>query len=243
MPPSISISTAKPARVDLLARGAHLVEHLGDERLTAETGVHAHDEQQIDVAEVRLDRVVGRLGLERETAPHTERGDLVEQRPRIAELDVHGETVGAGLRERVEQAARIVDHQVAVEKEVVCGRSAATTGGPIERFGHVVTVHAVDVQQLDVVGDARDVGREIREVGGENRRRDLHHADVHGYRERSSTRTNMPSVRAADGTSNAPRPCRRHGAPGGSSATKSGSSDAANASTASVSIRVSVHTE
>ena len=32
-----------------------------------------------------------------------------------------------------------------------------------------------------------------------------------GLRERSSTRTNMPSVRAADGTSSAPRPCRRHG--------------------------------
>ena len=42
----------------------------------------------------------------------------------------------------------------------------------------------------------------------------------------------MPSVRAAEGTRSAPRPWRRHGSPGGSSATKSGSSDAANASTA-----------
>ena len=56
----------------------------------------------------------------------------------------------------------------------MCGRSAATTGGPIVRFGHVVTVHAVDVQQLDVAGDPRDVGREVREVGGEDRRRDFH---------------------------------------------------------------------
>ena len=41
----------------------------------------------------------------------------------------------------------------------------------------------------------------------------------------------MPSVPAADGTSSAPRPCIRHGSPGGSLATSSGSSDAANAST------------
>ena len=53
----------------------------------------------------------------------------------------------------------------------------------------------------------------------------------------------MPSVRAADGTSSAPRPCRRHGSPGGATATKSGSSDAANASTPTVSRLVSVHTE
>ena len=44
-----------------LARGAHLVEHLGDERLTAEAGVHAHHEQRVDVVEVRLDRVERRL--------------------------------------------------------------------------------------------------------------------------------------------------------------------------------------
>jgi hypothetical protein len=37
-----------------------------------------------------------------------------------------------------------------------------------------MAVHAIDVQQLDFARDALDVGCEIREVGGEDRRRDLH---------------------------------------------------------------------
>ena len=137
MPPSISISTARPARVDLLARGAHLVEHLGDERLAAEAGVHAHHEQQVDVAEVRLDRVERRLGLEREPdAACRARAISVEQRARIAELDVHGAAVGARVGERLEQrAADCRPSGGSRGTASVCGRSAATTGGPIVRFG------------------------------------------------------------------------------------------------------------
>ena len=46
-----------------------------------------------------------------------------------------GAAVGAGVGERVEELAGIVDHEVAVEKEVGCGRNDFTTGGPIVRLG------------------------------------------------------------------------------------------------------------
>ena len=118
MPPSISISTGSD-RVSISARAAaDLVEHLGDERLAAEAGVHAHHEQQVDLGEVRLHRVVRRLRLERQTDAHAELPDLVEQRPRIAELDVDRATVGAGIGEAGQQHLRVVDHQVAVEEQV-----------------------------------------------------------------------------------------------------------------------------
>ena len=65
-----------------------------------------------------------------------ERADLVEQRPRVAELDVHGAAVGAGVGERVEQHAAGCRPSGGSRGTGRCaGRSAFTTGGPIVRFG------------------------------------------------------------------------------------------------------------
>ena len=93
MPPSISISHARPRASIGGARGAHLVEDLGNERLTAEPGLHAHHEQQVELVEIRLDRCEGGLGLERETGLHAEIADLVEQ-------------AGAGRRARCARCSR-----------------------------------------------------------------------------------------------------------------------------------------
>ncbi len=85
-----------------------------------------------------------------------------------------------------------------------------------------------------------------REVGGQDRRRQLHRGHA---RRRSRTsarrrsRTNMPSVPAACGSRSAPRPYAVHGAPGGGAATNSGRFVAAHSSTPSVSSLVRVHTE
>src|SRR5262245_35317521 len=67
------------ARVDLRACGACLVEHLGNERLAAETRVHTHHEQEVDVTEVRLHGVERSLGLERESGAHVAPADLFDQ--------------------------------------------------------------------------------------------------------------------------------------------------------------------
>ena len=136
MPPSISISTARPCSSITRARPRDLVEHLGDERLAAEAGLHAHHEQQVDLAEVRLDRVERRLRLEREPDAHPERADLVEQRARVAELDVHGAAVGARVGERA-RAGRCGLSTIRWQsrKRSVCLRNDFTTGGPIVRFG------------------------------------------------------------------------------------------------------------
>ena len=101
------------------ARGAHLVEHLGDERLTAETGLHAHHQQHVELAEVRLDRRRrASSGSNDSPARMPEVADLVEQRPRVAELDVDGAAVGTGVGEQRQQHLGVVDHQVAVEEQV-----------------------------------------------------------------------------------------------------------------------------
>ena len=136
MPPSISISTGKPCLVDHGAGGAHLVEDVRDERLTAEPGVHAHHEQQVDLAEVRQHRVDRRLGVQRE--PDADAA--------VAQL---GRTAGAGRRarrgrcsgrrrpRRSRRAARPGCRPSGGSRgrdRCAC-RSDATTGGPIVRFG------------------------------------------------------------------------------------------------------------
>ncbi len=137
--------------------------------------MHTHDEQEVDLPEVRLDCVVRRLRLEGETAPQSERCDLGEQRLSVAEFDVHAEAVRAGLRERVQQPPRVVDHQVAIEEHLGVRTERGNDRRTDRQVGDVVAVHAVDVQQLDVTANARDVGCEVREVGGKDRRRDFHH--------------------------------------------------------------------
>ena len=124
MPPSISISQARPRASISLPHRRHLVEHLGDERLTAPPGVHAHHQQEVDLVEVRHHRVDRRRRVEHEADADVARAQLVEQRARVAELDVHDAAVGAGVGEVGEQHARVVDHEVTVEEQVGVLRAA-----------------------------------------------------------------------------------------------------------------------
>ena len=126
------------------------------------------------------------------------------------------------------------------------------------RFGHEVAVHHVDVQQ---VGDARAPGRprppSSREVGGQDRRRDLHRAHASGTpasiwrgwpresapvtpnESASATQAQDEHAVGAGGLREQERaaPVRRHGAPGGGSGDEVGRArSAAHASTPSVSL-------
>src|SRR5437016_10090037 len=102
-----------------------------------------------------------------------------------------------------------------------------------------MAVHHVDVQQVRLGLDPIDVGGELREVGGQDRRGELHDPDPIDL----VATTNIPSVPAACGSSFAPRPNGRHGGPGGASARRWGNASAIHSSISTVSARVSVHTE
>ena len=125
-------------------------------------------------AEVRLDRGEGRVRLERESGAHPAGPDLVEQRLRVAELDVHGAAVGAGVGEQRQEHLRVVDHQVAVEEQVRVRPQRLHDRRPDRQVRHVVAVHAVDVQQVGGGCDPRHVVGEMGEVGSEDRGRNLH---------------------------------------------------------------------
>ena len=137
--------------------------------------MHAHEEEDVDLLEVRQDRVERGLGVVDEPDAHAVRPHPVEQRARVTELDVHRARVRTGLGEVVEQITRVVDHQVAVEVQVRARPQARTTGAPIDRFGHEVPVHHVDVEQVGLRPDPVHLRGELREVRREDRRCDLSH--------------------------------------------------------------------
>ena len=87
-------------------------------------------------------------GLSTRPTPHAERPQLVEQRARVAELDVHDAAVGAGVGEVVEQHAGVVDHEVAVEEQVGVRAQRLHDRRADREVGHEVAVHHVDVQEV-----------------------------------------------------------------------------------------------
>ncbi len=86
--------------------------------------------------------------------------------------------VGTGVGERREQDLRVVDHEVAVEEQVGVLAQRLDHRRADGEVRHVMPVHAVDVKEVGDRRDARDVGREAREVRGEDRRRDFHPAEA-----------------------------------------------------------------
>ena len=219
---AVDLDLARQAAfVDELARGAHLVEHLGDERLTAETGLARSSPSSRSISP-RYGSTAsnGVVRLERQAGAHAERADLVEQRrgDRRARC---ARCIRRRRRRRSSRSStsRVVDHQVAVEEEVGVRAQRLHDRRADREVRHVVPVHAVDVQEIGGRRDPRDVVGEVREVGGEDRGRDLHRHRSYRPRSRSSTRTNMPSVRGV-GRAAAARRARAVAtvAPGGVSA-------------------------
>ena len=111
----------------------HLVEHLGHEALAAEPGLDAHHQQRVEVRQhldVGLDR---RARLDRQPGPGAGRAQVARPGATGSRggLDVEGHVVRAGLGVAERPPVGVVDHQVAVERQV--GRRAAAPSPPAGR--------------------------------------------------------------------------------------------------------------
>ena len=142
--------------------------------LPAEAGIHRHHQDEVDIGGDLFDRRHRRRRVEDHAGLGAELLDLRDGAMQVRQhLDVHRHHVRAGIDERLDVAIGIADHQVHVERQR--GRLAQRlhdrhADGDV---GHEVSVHHVDV---DLIGAAArrggDLGAEVREVRGENRRRE-----------------------------------------------------------------------
>ena len=116
----------------------------------------------------------GVSGLSTRPDAHVALAQRVEEGPRVAELHVHDAAVGARIGEVLEEHRRVVDHEMAVEEQLGALAERAHDDRPDGEVGHEMAVHHVDVQEVGRLGHPLDLGREVRKVGGQDRRRKFH---------------------------------------------------------------------
>ena len=156
------------ARIEHLAQGGDLRLHRCDVGLSAEAGVHRHDEHHLDQVEHVLDgrdrrrRVEGDGGARPEIT-HTRQGSVEVGR----RLGVDDEEIAAGVDVLGRQQVRVGDHEVRLEPHVGVGPAGGDHVGSEREIRHEVAVHDVP---LDAIGagfaQPSTLLAEVGEVGG-----------------------------------------------------------------------------
>ncbi len=170
-----------------------------DVRLSAEPGVHRHHQHQVHEREDLGDRLHRGRGVQRHARPDAALADLLDRPVQVRTgFHVHGEVVGAGLREGVHVPLRVLDHQVHVDRERGRALRRRRDHGADGDVGDEVPVHHVHV---DPVGPAllglADLLAQAGEVGRKDGGRDQQGA--HRPSSRRMTRTpEAPAITAAE---------------------------------------------
>ena len=89
------------------------------EALSTETRLHRHDEHEVHLGEVGLDRFGRCAGVEHDAVLAAERVDAREGGGVVVSgLDVDADEFGSGFGEGFDVAVRLVEHEVNVEEEL-----------------------------------------------------------------------------------------------------------------------------
>ena len=133
--------------------------------MSAEAGLHCHDQDEIDVLEKRKDRICGCAGIEHNTALAAELTYFSESREVIVvRLDVDADEVGPGFREGFHIAVRFREHEMGVEKHLVSriakGRNRCWTKGEIrdEVAVHNIHVKPFEAKRFNGAGARGEIG-------------------------------------------------------------------------------------
>jgi hypothetical protein len=165
-PPSLAAGVAQCD--ELLQLG----QHVAAKWLAAETGLHGHDQHQIDLVEQRLDRAGRRVGIKHDPALAAERANAGEcGGVVVSRLDVDADKIGPGLGKWLDIAMGFVEHEVHVEENFHTGAAQGGNGfWPKSEIRHEMAVHDVDMQprKAEIGGDPR-AGGEVGVIAGKER--------------------------------------------------------------------------
>ena len=125
-----------------------LRQHIAAEGLSAEAGLHGHDQHEVNVGQEVAHRLGGGVGIEDDAVEAAEGADLREQGAMVeARFDVEADQLCAGGCEGFGVALGFVEHEVHVEEKT--GDLAAEFGDHLRaegEVGHKVPVHDVEMQ-------------------------------------------------------------------------------------------------
>jgi len=170
----------EPGLLDRLADASDLREHLGTEGLTAEPRKNGHAQHQVDLGQVGLDGLEGRVGIGRQSDPEPEASHLGDQRRRATYLDVDGAPVRPGVAEGGQVPPGVTEHQVRVEEQCRVATEGGHHRGTDGQVGHEVPVHHIDVEPLARRCHGGGGGGQVAKVGREDRRSHVRHGRRHG---------------------------------------------------------------
>ena len=152
----------------------HLVGGGRDIRLTTESGIDAHQEQQIEVGHYLLDQRQRARWIERKTSHHP---PFPNRRQVPLHMDrrlrMEGEHAHAEVGVLGDVPLRLHHHEVHIEGRVGELPERLDERGPKREVGDEAPIHHIDVQPLRATGQGRfDLFTELSEIGREETGRD-----------------------------------------------------------------------
>ena len=177
MPPSISIGAAAlPARSSSARTSRTLDSLRGMNVWPPKPGLTDMTSTKSTSPAICFEGADRRRRIEDDARLDAERLDRVHRAVQVRQhFDVHRHHRRAGVRERLDVAVRVLDHQVHVERHPRDALERPHDRRADRDVRHEMAVHHVDVNEIGAAAlDRRDRVAERREVGGEDRRRDLH---------------------------------------------------------------------
>ena len=157
-----------------------LAEHVRHHFLSAEAGIHGHDEHLLNPVEERPERFFPGLRTQGDAGLRARCVDRVDQRVRVAcRLEVEHHRIRPRLRKDAHKRFGIIHHQVHVDGRV---RKAFPDGreqrGPKRQVRHKMSVHDV---QMDPSASGPDHARKLllqpHRIRGQYGRRNFNHTD------------------------------------------------------------------
>jgi len=172
------IDAAVHAQETVQSRAVDRFAHRGDpglgpfeERLSASPRLHRHDQRHVHFGQRVEKRRKCCAGLDREPGAEPARPDRAERLHGIGNrLEVHDQVVRPGVRERVEEAQGLHDHEVDVERERGQAAHRPDQNRTKRNVRHELAVHDVHVEEVGAgARDGRDLVAQPREIRGEDR--------------------------------------------------------------------------
>ena len=154
------------------AQLADFLQGMRNERLPAEAGIDAHEQDDVEVLEDVLQGVDGRMGIEGNACLHACRLDLLDGAVQMGgRLSVDGKDVGTRAGECLNVAFGLDNHQMDVQGFAGCLFYVLHNRQAVGDVGDENAVHDVEVEPIGIAAvDHFDVSAQMEEVGREQGR-------------------------------------------------------------------------
>ncbi|VTR65137.1 hypothetical protein DESC_290207 [Desulfosarcina cetonica] len=172
------------ARLDHGLELNHLVEDRGDEFLTAEAWIDAHDHDEVQIGKNPLQGFHGGRRVEGHAGAGARFADQLNRAVQMGTgLLMDGDIIGPGSGEIGDIAFRGLDHQMDIDGQLCCPANRFEHQGPHRNVGHKASIHDIHMNPVRTGGLHRaDLVPQFGKIRRQNRRRNRFHLNSPSFR-------------------------------------------------------------